>query len=126
MGRHRNFAVCALFAPDRQPVREGTMRELTRRLAVAAAFFAIAVAGLPVSPAEAHHFGRFGFGFGFPVVYAAPPIYPVYVPPPVYPVYAPPPVVYHYGYRYRVHHYYRRVAVRHVVHHRWCGCTCCH
>ncbi len=97
------------------------MRGMTRRLVVGCAFLAVAMAALAATPAEARHFGRFGFGFGFGYpVYYAPPVYPVYVPPPIYSVYAPPPVVYHYGYRYRVHHYYHR-----VVHRRWCGCNCC-
>ena len=97
------------------------MQRLTRRLAVGAALFAVAIVGLAGTPAEARFFRHFGFGFGYPVVYAPPPVYPVYVPPPVYPVYS----VFHYGYRYRVHHYYRHVAYHHVVHHRWCGCSCC-
>lgn len=99
------------------------MRMLMRRLALGAGLFATAVVGFAGTPAEARYFRHFGFGFGFPVVYAPPPVFPVYVPPPVYPVYAPVYSVYHYGYRY--HHYYRRAAVRHVVHHRWCGCACC-
>lgn len=105
------------------------MRELTKRLALGATLFVIVVAALASRPAEARFFRHFGFGFGFPVVYAPPPVYPVYVPPPVYPVYPPPPVAYRYGYRYRVYHTYRRVTYRHivhhVVHHRWCGCNCC-
>lgn len=107
------------------------MRGMTRRLAVGVAFFAVAMAALAGNSAEARHFGHFGFGFGYPVIYAPPPVVPVYVPrpvyvpPPVYAVYAPPPAVYHYGYRHRVHHYHRRVAVHHVVNHRWCSCSCC-
>jgi hypothetical protein len=100
------------------------MRRLTRRLMVGAAFLAVALAALASTPAEARFFHRFGFGFGFPVVYAPPPVVPVYVPPPVYAVY-PPPV----AYRYRVYRTYRRVTHGHVVHdvahHRWCGCSCC-
>jgi len=109
------------------------MRMLMRRLAAGAACFAIATAGLAATPAEARHFRHFGFGFGFPVVYAPPPVVPVYVPrpvyvpPPAYAVYAPPPVAYGYGYRVHrsYHRHYRHVAVRHVVHHRWCSCSCC-
>jgi hypothetical protein len=102
------------------------MQRLTRRLGMGAALLAGAMAGLAGTPAEAHHFRHFGFGFGFPVVYAPPPVFPVYAPPPVYPVYPPPPVysAYRYGYRYRVHHY-RHVTYRHVVHHRSCSCSCC-
>lgn len=96
-----------------------------RRLMVGAAVVLVAMAALAASPAQARYFRH--FGFGFPVVYAPPPVLPVYVPPPVYAVYAPPPVVYPYG--YRVYHAYRRViyrhAVHHIVHHRWCGCSCC-
>lgn len=104
------------------------MQRPTRRLVVGAAFLALALAGLAGTPAEARHFGHFGYGFGygFPVVYAPPPVFPVYVPPPTYAVYAPPPVAYQYGYRYRGHRYYRSAHYRHVVHHRWCGCSCCH
>lgn len=90
------------------------MQRLRRRLVLGAALFAVALAGLLGTPAEARFFR---YGFGFPVVYAPPPVYPVYVPPPVYPVYAPYYSPYHYGYRYRAHHYYR-----HVVHRRWCSC----
>ena len=106
------------------------MSRRTRLLVAGMALFASVAAGLfAASPAEAHHFGRrgfgFGFGFGYPVFYA-PPVYPVYVAPPV--VYAPPPVPYgySYGYRYRVVHYYRRRIVHHyrrrIVHHHLCGC----
>ena len=99
------------------------MIHIARWLATASA---VAIAGLLLATpsAEAHHgFGRFGFGFGYPVFYGAPAYY--YAPRVAY---IPPPLVYHYGYdygygyRYRrvVHHYYHRVA-----HRRWCSCGCC-
>jgi hypothetical protein len=93
--------------------------------ALAGAMVVTAAAATPAAAHRFHGFHRFGFGFGFgyPVFYPPPPIYPVYYPPRVafIPPPPPPPVAYGYG--------YRRVVVRHryhhVVHHRWCSCSCC-
>jgi hypothetical protein len=105
------WAASAVRALRGKFVREGAMTRKAKLLAASAAFVATLTMGLAAAPAEARHFAHFGFGFGYPIYYA---------PPPVYPVYYPPPVVYHYGYGYRARHYYRRVAHRH-----WCGCHCC-
>ncbi len=87
----------------------------------------VLVAGglLAQSPAEAHRFYR--FGFGYPVFYRAP-VYYVPPPPPVFVVprvayVVPPPVVYGYGYRRVVHHH--RHHVHHAAVHHYCTCYCC-
>ena len=112
------------------------MNRRTRLLAAGTALLGALATGLAApSPAAAHHFGRFGFGFGYPIFYGpalyVPPPTPVY---PVYPVYVAPPVVYgyNYGYRYRyrvrvvhhvaVRHYHRAVVHRYWHHEQWCGC----
>ena len=102
---------------------------MTRKTTLfAAATALVAALAVTAGPAEARHFGRFGFGFGYPVFYGP----PLYAPPPIYyyaprVAYIPPPAVYHYGYGYtsgyryrRVHHYTHR-----VVHRASCSCNCC-
>lgn len=108
------------------------MNRRMRLLAAGAALLGALATGLAApSPAAAHHFGRYGFGFGYPVFYG-PAIY--VAPPPVYPVYVAPPAVYgynygyNYGYRYRVvhhvvaRHYHHPVVQRYWHHEQSCGC----
>jgi len=88
-----------------------------RFLAIGAGVVAVMAMAIVAKPAEAHRYAR--FGFGYPVFYAPPPVYPVYVAPPI--AYIPPPPI-SYGYRFHrvVHHRYHP-----VIHHPWCSCYCC-